>query len=41
MEKVGSKVKIDKTGKTYKLIIDCFTVDDIENIYWRLGDEDS
>ncbi|MDY2928453.1 ParB/RepB/Spo0J family partition protein, partial [Anaerococcus sp.] len=29
MEKVGSKVKIDKTGKTYKLIIDCFTVDDI------------
>lgn len=41
MEKVGSKVKIDKTGKTYKLIIDCFTVDDIENIYWRLGNEDS
>lgn len=41
MEKVGSKVKIDKTDKTYKLIIDCFTVDDIENIYWRLGDEDS
>lgn len=41
MEKVGSKVKIDKTGKTYKLIIDCFTVDDIENIYWRFGDEDS
>ena len=41
MEKVGSKVKIDKTGKTYKLIIDCFTVDDIENIYWRLGDEDN
>lgn len=41
MEKVGSKVKIDKTGKTYKLIIDCFTVDDIETIYWRLGDEDS
>lgn len=41
MEKVGSKVKIDKTGNTYKLIIDCFTVDDIENIYWRLGDEDS
>lgn len=41
MEKVGSKVNIDKTGKTYKLIIDCFTVDDIENIYWRLGDEDS
>lgn len=41
MEKVGSKVKIDKTGKVYKLIIDCFTVDDIENIYWRLGDEDS
>lgn len=41
MEKVGSKVNIDKTGKVYKLIIDCFTVDDIENIYWRLGDEDS
>lgn len=41
MKKVGSKVKIDKTGKTYKLIIDCFTVDDIENIYWRLGDEDN
>ncbi|WP_306483978.1 ParB/RepB/Spo0J family partition protein [Anaerococcus sp.] len=41
MEKVGSKVKIDKTGKIYKLTIDCFTVDDIENIYWRLGDEDS
>ena len=41
MEKVGSKVKIDKTGKVYKLIIDCFTVDDIENIYWRLCDEDS
>ena len=41
MEKVGSKVKIDKTGKTYKLIIDCSTVDDIENIYWRLGDEDN
>lgn len=41
MEKVGTKVKIDKTGKTYKLTIDCFTVDDIENIYWRLGDEDS
>ena len=41
MEKVGTKVKIYKTGKTYKLTIDCFTVDDIENIYWRLGDEDS
>lgn len=41
MDKVGSKVKIDKTGETYKLIIDCFTVEDIENIYWRLKDEDN
>ena len=39
MERVGSKVKIDKTGDTYKLIIDCFTVEDIENIYWRLTDD--
>lgn len=39
MERVGSKVKIDKTGDTYKLIIDCFTVEDIENIYWRLADD--
>ncbi|WP_311516380.1 ParB/RepB/Spo0J family partition protein [uncultured Anaerococcus sp.] len=41
MDKVGSKVKIDKTGSTYKLIIDCFTVEDIENIYWRLKDENN
>lgn len=39
MDTVGSKVKIDKTGDTYKLIIDCFTVEDIENIYWRLTDD--
>ncbi|WP_243342247.1 ParB/RepB/Spo0J family partition protein [Anaerococcus sp. AGMB09787] len=41
MERVGSRVKIDKDGNTYKLIIDCFTVEDIENIYWRLGHGDS
>lgn len=41
MERVGSRVKIDKDGSTYKLIIDCFTVEDIENIYWRLGHGDS
>ncbi|MDO5047104.1 MAG: ParB/RepB/Spo0J family partition protein [Anaerococcus sp.] len=41
MEKLGSKVTIDKEDKTYKLIIDCFTVEDIENIYWRLKDENS
>ena len=41
MDKVGSKVKIDKTGQIYKLIIDCFTVEDIENIYWRLKDENN
>lgn len=41
MDKVGSKVKIDKSGQIYKLIIDCFTVEDIENIYWRLKDENN
>lgn len=36
MEKLGSKVKVQKNGKTYKVIIDCYTIEDIESVYDKL-----
>lgn len=36
MEKLGSKVAISKSGKAYKLVIDCYSIEDIEEIYSRL-----
>lgn len=41
MDEVGSKVAIKKEGKSYKLIIDCYSIDDIEKIYNRLKNENN
>ena len=40
-DKIGSKVKIDKKGETYKLEIFCYNLDDVENLYRRLSDENN
>lgn len=40
MDLLGSKVSIDKEKDHYKLVIDCFSIDEIEKIYWRLKNED-
>lgn len=39
MDKLGSRVKIDKAGEVYKVTIDCFSIDDIEKLYERLGND--
>ena len=41
MDEVGSKVAIKKEGKSYKLTIDCYSIDDIEKIYNRLKNENN
>ncbi|MDU5503887.1 MAG: ParB/RepB/Spo0J family partition protein [Anaerococcus vaginalis] len=33
---LSSKVEIKRTKETYKVTIDCFSIDDIEHLYWRL-----
>ena len=36
MEKLGSKVNVKKSGKTYKVTIDCYSIEDVEKIYDKL-----
>ena len=36
MDKLSSKVNISKSGKNYKLTIDCYSIEDIEKIYDKL-----
>ena len=36
MEKLGSKVNVRKSGKTYKVTIDCYSIEDVEEIYDKL-----
>ena len=33
---LNSKVEIKKNKENYRVTIDCFSIDDIENLYWRL-----
>lgn len=40
MDKLDTKVRIEKSKDSYKLVIDCFSVEDIEKIYKRIGYED-
>lgn len=37
---VGTKVDISKSKDIYKVTFDCFSIDDIENLYWRLNRHD-
>ena len=39
MDKLATKVSIDKMDKNYKVSIDCFTIEDIEQLYQRLTNE--
>ncbi|MFO3717296.1 ParB/RepB/Spo0J family partition protein [Anaerococcus sp. ENR1011] len=39
MDQVGSKVAINKDGKSYKVTIDCYSIDDIEKLYDRIKNE--
>lgn len=39
MDILGSKVDIAKNKDIYKVTIDCFSIDDIEKLYWRLNNE--
>lgn len=36
MDKLSSKVNITKSGKNYKLTIDCYSIEDLEKIYEKL-----
>ena len=36
MDKLGSKVNVKKSGKTYKVTIDCYSIEDVEKIYDKL-----
>lgn len=36
MDKLGSKVNVKKAGKTYKVTIDCYSIEDVESIYEKL-----
>lgn len=36
MDKLSSKVNISKSGKNYKLTIDCYSIEDLEKIYDKL-----
>lgn len=40
MDKLSTKVAIEKNKDTYKLVIDCYSIEDIEKIYKRIGYED-
>lgn len=37
---IGSKVDISKVKDMYKVTFDCFSIDDIESLYWRLRKND-
>lgn len=37
---MGTKVDIAKSQDIYKVTFDCFSIDDIENLYWRLKKND-
>nr|WP_072536787.1 ParB/RepB/Spo0J family partition protein [Anaerococcus mediterraneensis] len=39
MDKLGTKVAIEKEKDSYKVIIDCYSVEDIEKIYQRISHE--
>ena len=39
MDKLATKVSIDKMDKNYKVSIECFTIEDIEQLYQRLTNE--
>ena len=39
MDKLATKLSIDKMDKNYKVSIDCFTIEDIEQLYQRLTNE--
>ena len=36
IENLGSKVNIKKSGKAYKITIDCYDIEDVESIYEKL-----
>ncbi|WP_073998662.1 ParB/RepB/Spo0J family partition protein [Anaerococcus urinomassiliensis] len=36
MDKLGSKVNVKKSGKAYKVTIDCYSIEDVEKIYDKL-----
>ncbi|MDU6065100.1 MAG: chromosome partitioning protein ParB, partial [Anaerococcus sp.] len=36
IELLNSKVEIKKNKGNYKVTIDCVSIDDIENLYWRI-----
>lgn len=40
MDKLATKVAIEKSKDTYKVVIDCFSIEDIEKIYDRISYED-
>lgn len=40
MDKLATKVAIEKTKDAYKLVIDCYSIEDIEKIYDRISYED-
>lgn len=40
MDKLSTKVSIKKDKDTYRLVIDCYSIEDLENIYKRLGEDD-
>ena len=33
---LNSKVEIKKNNEGYRVSIDCFSIDDIESLYWRI-----
>ena len=40
MDKLDTKVAIEKNKDTYKLVIDCYSIEDLEKIYDRIAYED-
>lgn len=40
MDKLDTKVAIEKNKETYKLVIDCYSIEDLEKIYDRISYED-
>lgn len=40
MDKLATKVAIEKSKDTYKVVIDCYSIEDIEKIYDRISYED-
>lgn len=40
MDKLATKVAIEKSKDAYKVVIDCFSIEDIEKIYDRISYED-